>query len=324
MWKGLLCAAIFACANCGVWAASGNAESYPNKPIRVIDSFPPGGSSDYMARVIGAKLTERFGQPVIVDNRAGASGNLGAEIVARANPDGYTLFLAVSAGLASSPSLYRKLGYDVLKDFSYISRVATGPQILLVHPSVPAKSLAELAAFARSNPKALRYGSGSVGSLGHLTTEMLLSRIAVKILHVPYKGAGPLFVALSGGEVQLGFTSVAAIPLVQAKRLNAVAISGAKRLAVLPQVPTVAESGYPGFNATNTFGMLAPAGTPAAIVKLLNAEIRYIVQNDDIKAKFTAQGLEAGASTPAEYKAIIKAEMTQWARVIKDAQITAN
>lgn len=277
-----------------------------------------------MARVIGSKLTERFGQPVVIDNRAGASGNLGAGIVARANPDGYTLLMGVSAGLASSPSLYRKLGYDVLRDFSYVSRVASGPQLLLAHPSIPARSVADLVALARSKPKAIRYGSGSVGSLGHLTMELLSSRAGIELLHVPYKGAGPLVVGLTGGEVQVGFTSVSAIPMVQAKRLNALAVSGAKRLVVLPDVPTVAESGYPGFSATNTFGILAPAGTPQAVINLLNNEIRKIVQTDEIKANFAGQGLEAAGSTPAEFREIMKAEMTQWARVIKAARISAN
>ncbi len=185
MWKRLLCTAILAHASCGVWAASGTADSYPSKPIRIVDGFAAGGSSDFLSRIIASKLTERFGQTVIVDNRPGAGGNVGAEIMARANPDGYTLHLGASTSLASSRSLYPKLGYDLLKDFSYISSVATGPGVLLAHPSIPAKSVSELVAFARSKPNAIRYGSGGVGSIGHLTLELLKIRTGMELLHVP-------------------------------------------------------------------------------------------------------------------------------------------
>ena len=325
MWKRLLGTVILAHASCGVWAASGSADSYPSKPIRIIDGFPAGGGADYLARVIGPKLTERFGQPVIVDNRPGAGGNLGAEIAARANSDGYTLLLGVSSALAPSRSLYPKLGYDLLKDFAYVSRVATGGQILVAHPSVPAKSLAEFVTLARSQPKTMRYSSAGVGSPGHLAMELLLSRTGMEILHVPYKGSPPAVTALLGGEVQISFASITAmLPTIQAKRLQALAVSSVKRIAVLPGVPTVAESGYPGFDVSSTFGIFAPAGTPAAVIKLLNAELRKIVQMDDVRAKFTAQALEAAASTPDELKTIIEAEVAQWARVIKDANITAN
>ena len=193
MWKRLLVITILTHANYGVWAASG---AYPNKPIRIIDGFPAGGGADYLARVIGPKLTERFGHPVIVDNRPGAGGNLGAEIAARANPDGYTLLMGVSSALAPSRGLYPKLGYDLLKDFSYVSRVATGGQILVAHPSMPAKSVAELVAIARSQPKTLRYSSAGVGSPGHLAMELLLSRTGMELLHVPYKGSPPAITAL--------------------------------------------------------------------------------------------------------------------------------
>jgi tripartite-type tricarboxylate transporter receptor subunit TctC len=325
MWKRLLCAAILAHASFSVWAASGTADSYPNKPLRAILGFPPGGSDDYLARIIGPKLTERFGQTVIVDNRPGAAANIGAEITAGANPDGYTLFLGPSTLLAASRSLYPKLGYDLLKDFSYISRVATGGTVLLAHPSLPAKSVSELVALAHSKPKTIPYGSAGVASLAHLSMELLQSRTGMELLHVAYKGAASNAIALTGGEVKIGFSSVAAaLPMIQAKRLNALAVTTAKRLGVLPEVPTVAESGVPGYDVTITFGILAPTGTPAAVVKLLNTEIRNIVQMDDVRAKFAAQALDAVGSTPDEYRAITEAETAQWARVIKDAHITAN
>ena len=325
MWKRLLCTAILAHACFGVWAASENADSYPGRPIRLILGFPPGGGDDYVARIIGPKLTERFGQTVIVDNRPGAGGNLGAEIAARANADGYTLFLGVGAPLTSSPSLYPKLGYDLLKDFLYISRVATGGNVLLAHLSVPVKSVSELVTLARSKPKAIRYGSAGVGSTLHLAMELLQSLTGMELLHVPYKGAAPLIIALTSGEVDAGFSSItAAIVMINAKRLNALAVTSTKRSVLLPRVPTVAESGFPGFDVTNGLGILAPTGTPAAVVKLLNAEIRNVLQMDEIRAKVVEQGMDAVGSTPDEFRAMTEAEIAQWARVIKDARITAN
>jgi tripartite-type tricarboxylate transporter receptor subunit TctC len=325
MWKGLLCTTILAHASFSVWAASGIADAYPNKPIRLILGFPTGGADDYIARVIGPKLTERFGQTVNVDNRPGATSTIAAEITARANPDGYTLILGLNPALAASGSLYPQLRYDLLKDFSYISVVATSGGVLLAHPSIKAKSVADLVALARSDPKAIRYGSAGLASTSHLAMELLQRRTGMELLHVPYKGAGPAVIALTGGEVQIGFSSVAsAMSMIQAKRLHALAASSAKRTMALPDVPTVAESGFPGFEVTNTYGILAPAGTPAAVVKLLNAELRNIVQMDEIRAKFVEQGLEATGSTPDEWKALMEAEVTQWARVIKEAHITVN
>lgn len=325
MWKQLLCTTILAHASFSVWAAGGIADAYPSRPIRLILGFPTGGADDYIARLIGPKLTERIGQTVNVDNRPGATSTIAAEITARANPDGYTLILGLNPALAASGSLYPQLRYDLLKDFSYISVVATSGGVLLAHPSIKAKSVSELVALARSNPKAIRYGSAGLASTSHLAMEMLQRRTGMELLHVPYKGAGPAVIALTGGEVQIGFSSVAsAMSMIQAKRLHALAASSAKRTVALPEVPTVAESGFPGFEVTNTYGILAPAGTPAAVVKLLNAELRNIVRMDEIRAKFVEQGLEATGSTPDEWRALMEAEVSQWARVIKDAQITVN
>jgi tripartite-type tricarboxylate transporter receptor subunit TctC len=324
MSKGWLFAAIVAHASFGVGAATVPAESYPNKPIRLLDGFPAGGGTDYVARVTGAKITERFGQTVLVDNRPGAGSALAAEITARAIPDGYTLMLIASSALASSPSLYPKLGF-ALKDFSYISLVATGTYVLVVHPSLPARSVTELVALARAKPNSIRYGSGGVASPIHLTAQLLQNLTSIELLHVPYKGAVPAVVAAAGGEVLVAFSSVAAaMPMIQAKRLNALAVSSAKRTGALPEVPTMVESGVAGFDVTPAYGILGPSGTPASVVKLLNAEVRKIVQMDDVKAKFAAQALEAAASTPGEFRAIIDAEAAQWARVIKDANIPVN
>ena len=297
--------------------------SYPSRPIRLIVGFPPGTTDDYNARVLAPKLTERLGQPVVVDNRSGASGHLAAELAAHANADGYTLMLAGTLTLASSITLYPKLGYDLLKDFAYVSTVSSGPNVLMVHPSVPVKTFPEFIALIKSKPTALRYGSAGLASTGHLAMELLLSRVGTQVLHVPYKGGSGAAVALAGGEVQAGFTSIpAGIPLISSKRLVALAVTSPKRTAALPDVPTIAESGYPGFDVKNTFGIFAPAGTPAAIVKLLNTEIRAIVAMEDVRAKLVSSGVDPGSSTPAEHRALMEYEVKMWAKVVKDAKIT--
>ena len=323
MWKRLIVAAMAAQASGGAWSAA--APAYPTKPIRLIVGFTPGGSDDYVGRVVGARITERFGQTVIVDNRPGAGGNIGVEIMARANPDGYTLSSVGSITVASGPSLYSNVGYDPLRDFAYVSRVAIGANVLFAHPSVPAKSVPELIALARAQPKAIRYGTPGVASLGHLAVELLQSVARIELLHVPYKGPAPAVTAAVGGEVQIGVgASTAVIPVVQAKRLNALAVTGAKRLGALPDVPSVAEAGFPGFNVTNNHGIVAPAGTPAAIVRLLNAEIRSMLDVEEIRARFPALGLETAPSTPEEFTEIVASELRKWTRVIKDANIKAN
>ena len=323
MWKRLLCTVILAHASCGVWAAS--ADSYPNKPIRIVDGFAAGGSTDYVARILGAKITERSGQPVLVDNRPGAAGTVAAEYTARAAPDGYTLYIHLSTILMSSPGLYTKLGYDLAKDFSYVAIVATGMNMLVVHPSIPVKSVSELVALARSKPNVIRSGSAGVGSSIHLTMEVFKSRTGIDLLHVPYKGGAPMVVALAGGEVEVAFASVTtAVPMIKANKLNVLGVSGAKRLALMPEVPTVAESGVPGFEVTDAFGIVGPAGTPAAIVKQLNSEFRNIVQMEDVRTRLASQGLEPAAMTPEETRAFMLAEMARWARVIKDANIPPN
>jgi tripartite-type tricarboxylate transporter receptor subunit TctC len=325
MWKRLLLAAIVAHVSVAVHAAGSAADGYPNRPIKIIDGFPPGASADYMARIIGPKLTERFGQPVIVENRPGVGSNLGAQIVAQSKPDGYTLMMGVMTSLTSSPSLYQKLDYDLLKDMAFVTRVATSANVLLVHPSLPVKSVAELMALAREKPKALSYGSAGVGTLGQLAMELLQRRAGVELLHVPYKGGSPFVTGLTAGEVNMGVVGVApALPMIQAKRLNALAVTSAKRIPSLPDVPTIAESGFPGFDVPSTFGVLAPAGTPEAIVQLLNVEIGKILQMEDVKAKFAAQGLEASGSTPEEFRAMTEAQTALWARVVKEANIPKN
>ena len=324
MKKRLLCAAMLVCASLTVHAASGDADQYPAKPIRILDGFTPGGSTDFLARLIGPKLTERLGQPVIVENRPGAGGNIAHEFTARAAPDGYTLMFISSAPLTASPSLYRKLGYE-LKDFTYISLAARGALVLVAHPSLPVKSLRELVSFARAQPKAIRYGSGGVGANQHLTMELLKSRTGMDLLHVPYKGGGLAVTALLGGEIETIFAPVIqALPMIKAKRLNPLIVSSAKRNVALPSVPTAAEAGVANFEVTASYGLLGPAGIPPSVVKLLNNEVRTILAMDDIKGRVNDQALEIVASTPEQFRAAMEAEAAQWARVIKDANITAN
>ena len=321
----LLCAVVLAHVSLAVWAATAQPAAYPNRPIRLIVGFPAGTTDDFNARVLGGKLTERFGQTVVVDNRSGASGHLAAEVAARSTPDGYTLMLAGTLTLASSITLFPKLGYDLLKDFAYVGTFASGPNVLMAHPSLPVKSFAELLVMIKTKPASLRYGSAGPASTGHLSMELLMSRMKAQVLHVPYKGGSGVAVAVAGGEVPLGFMSIpSAIPLIQAKRATALAVTSAARSAALPDVPTIAESGFPGYDVKNNFGVFAPAGTPAAIVTLLNKEIRAIAAMDDVRAKLISQGVDPGSSTPAEHRALMEAEVKQWAKVVKDAKITLN
>lgn len=310
------------CTELSVVPAQLSAEPYPIKPIRVLDGFPAGGGTDYLARVIGRKLTESLGQTIVVDNRPGAASNLAADIVAHANPDGYTLFMLLTSAIAPSPSLYPHLAYDPLKDFLYVTLVASGTYVLVTHPSVGAKSVSDLVAIAKAKPGALRYGSSGVAGPLHLAAELLKGRTGMQLLHVPYKGAAPVVAALTSGEVQVGFSSLAAaLPMINANRLNALAVTSSKRAKAFPELPTIAESGFPGFDVTPWYGIVAPAKTPSAIVRLLNTEIGKVLQFPDVQANFASQGLEATGSTPERFRTVMAEETKLWARVIKDAGI---
>lgn len=320
VWRVLLLAVIAAVS----WsAAAADADGYPRRALRVIVGFPPGGSDDYIARLIAPKLSERLGQPVIVENRVGAAANIGASFVAHSPPDGYVVFIGPTSLLAASRSLYRTLDYDLLRDFEFVGLLGTGPTVLLANPALPARSLAELVALARAKPKEVRYGSAGIGSLAHLAMELLQSRTGIELLHVPYKGAAPNAMALTAGEIDISFAGVSSsLAMVNAKKLNALAVSGLTRVSSMPDVPTVAESGYPGFNVTNTYGVLVAAGTPPGVVRLLNTELLALLATDDVKAKFAIQGIDAAGSSPAEYRKLTEGEVAQWARVVKDARIS--
>jgi tripartite-type tricarboxylate transporter receptor subunit TctC len=316
MWKRLLAAMLALSASFAVCAADG----YPTRPIRIIIGFPPGGSDDYLARVIGPKLAERLAQNIVVDNRPGAASNLGAELTARANPDGYTLFLGPISTLAASATLYPKLGYDLLKDFSYVTLVATQTNVLLAHPSTMVRSFQELVARARNKP--MRYASVGQGSGSHLAMELLRRRTGMDLQHIPYNGGGPAGTALLSGEVDIGFVALSvAVPQIEAKRLNALAVTSLKRLAALPSVPTIAESGVPGFNMVASFGILAPAATPAALVQRLNAEVRAVLGMEDVRKSFAVRGMDAEGSTSAGFRARTQAMVVELGRLIRDANI---
>lgn len=303
-------------------ANSALAADYPTKPIRLIDGFPPGGGTDFLARIIGPKLTERWGQPVIIDNRPGFASNIGAELVAKATPDGYTLFVGVTSILAPSKTLYPKLRYDLLKDLTPVSRVALGAYVLLVGTSMPVTSVRDLIALAKAKPGQLNYASTGVGTPPHLAGELLNLRARTKIVHVSYKGGAAAAAAVAAGEAQLTFVSVpSSMPMVKAGKAKAIAVTTPQRSRGLPEVPTVAESGLPGFDMTITYGIFAPSGTSPAIITRLNGAISRVLNLPEVVDRLAPFGMEAKASTAREFGEVLKQEVNLWAHVIKEAKI---
>lgn len=298
------------------------AADYPTKPVRLVVGFAPGGGTDTTARAISQKLTAALGQQVIVDNRPGASGTIAADIVANAIPDGYTVLLGTIA-LVINPSLAAKMPFDTLKDLAPVTRAADSTNILVVHPSVPAKSVKELIALAKSKP--LNCGSSGVGGAGHLAVELFNLQAGTKITHVAYKGGGPAIVDLLAGNIQMIFaTAASSIGHVKAGKIRALAVTTAKRSSLVPDLPTVAEAGLPGFEANNWNGVLVPAKTPRPIINRLNKEFAAALNLPDIKEFLFNQGLEAAAGTPEEFAAYMQSEMVKWAKVIKAAGIKVN
>ncbi len=298
-------------------------QAYPVKPVRVIAASSPGSAVDIVARIVAQKLTEQLGQQVIVDNRAGAGGNLGAEIAAKAAPDGYTLFMGTPAH-AINTGLYRKLNYDLVRDFVPISQVTSGQYVIVVHPSLPVKSVKELIALARARPAQLNYASAGSGNATHLAGELFNSLAQVQLVHVPYKGSGPAVVDLIGGQVQIMFPNItAALPQVKTGKLRALAVTGRKRTAVAPELPTAIEAGVPGYVVTSWFGMLAPAATPRDLVQRLNAELAKAAKTLDMRERLAGEGAEPTASTPEQFAAFIQTEIEQWTKVVRAARISA-
>lgn len=294
---------------------------YPNKPIRIIVGFPPAGAADIFARLVGQKLTDVWGQPVVVDNRPGAGSTIGSEITANSTPDGHTL-MAVSASYATSAGLYKNLKYHPIDSFAPITMIVSNANVLLAHPSVQAKSPRELVAMAKANPGKLTMGSAGTGSITHLAGELFANMAAIKVTHVPYKGGGPNLIALVGGEIQISVASVpASLGHVKAGRLKALGLTSVKRSTVLPGVPTIAESGVPGYEAKNWYGILAPAGVPKTIVAKLNAQINEILRAPDFAEAIAKQGAEVEGGTPEEFRKYLQSEIAKWTKVIKAAGV---
>jgi tripartite-type tricarboxylate transporter receptor subunit TctC len=298
------------------------ADSYPSKPVQIIVPAPPGGALDIGARIVAQKLNETLGQPVIVENRPGASHMIAAAFVAKATPDGHTLLLGSQTALAVVPILYPKAGVDPVKDFAAAALIGNVPLILVVNPSVPAKSVRELIAYAKAKPGELNFGSGGVGTTPHMAGELFVTTAGIKLVHVGYKGEAPALTDLIGGHLSMMFSNVsAAMPHVKAGKLRGLAVTSPERQAAAPGVPTVAESGLPGYEVQTWLGLVAPAGTPREILARLNAEVAKAVARPDVKQRFADQGMTAAGGTPEQFADYIKSENVKWAKVIKDAGV---
>ena len=297
-------------------------QDYPNKPIRLIVPFTPGGVTDTGARVVADKLGARLGQSVVVDNRPGASGNIGTQMVAAAAPDGYTLLLGFDGTLVINPHVYAKVPFDTLKDFVPVSKIGDAVLIIVVHPSVSAKTLSELVAYSKTNPGGVSYGSAGTGSTPHLAGELLKARTGADFVHVPYKGGGQSMTDVVGGSLPMLYTAVAgAYPFVQKGQIRPIAVSSAQRLASLPEVPTVAESGVPGFESSSWIGILAPAKTPQPIVERLQRELHAVVQSPEVRDRLASLGISALGNTPAEFGQQIRADLAKYDQIVKAAKV---
>ncbi len=298
---------------------------FPNRSVTIVVPFPPGGGTDVGARIVAQKLAERWGQPVVIENKAGAAGQIGGELVSKAKPDGYTLLMGNVGTQSVNPSLYPKMTYDPGTAFAPVSMVAWLPLVMLSHPAMPAKSPKEVAAAARAKPGSLTYSSSGAGGSMHLAGALFESMAEAPMLHVPYKGGGPALQDLIAGHVNYSFATILeASGFVQAGKLRALAVTSTKRSPALPDVPTLAESGLPGYEASSWIGLLAPAGTPPALVERIAADVREVVARPDVRERFVAQGATPDAEGPAHFKAVIDTDRARWAKIIRERHITAN
>lgn len=300
------------------------AQNYPARSIRFVVPFAPGGGNDILGRIVAQKLHESLGVPVVVDNRGGAGGTIGTDIVSKAPPDGYTMLIN-NVSLAVNVTLYSKLPYDTLKDLEPVSLAGRQPNILVVHPSLPVRSVKELLALAKAKPGQLAFASGGIGSSSHLSAELLKYMTKIDLVHVPYKGMGPALIDLVSGQTQLAMATMAsALPHIRNKRMRPLAVSTGKRVAVVPDVPTMMEAGVKDFEYSTWYGVLVPAGTPQAVITRLNAELVKALAMPDVKERFGAQGVEPGSTTAQEFKAFLNAEVKRWAPVIKASGMKVN
>jgi tripartite-type tricarboxylate transporter receptor subunit TctC len=313
-----------AAACCLCTAADAHAqEKYPSRPIRVIVPSVAGGGTDISARMIAPKMSEYLGQSVVVENRAGAASIIGSDLVAHAAPDGYTLLMGIST-LTINPSIHAKLPYDTVRDFAPVSLVVTLPNVLVVHPSLPVKSVKELIAFARVRPGQLNYASAGVGSSLHLSMALFMSMAKLRMTHVPYKGSAPALVDMLAGQIEvMTGTMITVIPYVRDGRLRALGVTSLKRAAVAPELPTIAEAGLPGYEAVQWYGLLAPGATPREIIAKLNEAVAHATHDAAVRKRFLDDGVEPVGSTPEEFVALIRSDTAKWARVVKDANIKA-
>lgn len=300
------------------------AQSYPTKPVRFVVGFPPGGATDVVARLISQKLSDALGQPVVVDNRAGAASNIGAELVATSPKDGHTIFMG-TVSLSINPSLYSRLAYDALRDFAAVTQVTSTPFMLVVHPSLPVSNVKQFIALAKSRPGELNYASAGSGSGAHLFTEMFRSMAGLRVVHVPYKGAAPATTATLSGETIFMFDNiVTTLPLARAARLRALAVTTSKRSSAAPDIPTVAEAGVPGYDANAWFGVFAPTGTPPAVISRLHSEIVKIVKLPDVRDRFLSLGGEPVGSTPEQFAVFFRNEVAKWGKVVRESGARAD
>jgi tripartite-type tricarboxylate transporter receptor subunit TctC len=310
-----------ACLACGFFGSTAVHAQYPTRTIRFILPFPPGGGTDALGRAIGNRLGEGLGQQIVIDNRPGAGANIGAELAAKAPPDGYTLFM-VTATHAINATLYQKLHYNLVRDFAPVSELGTTAMVVVVHPSVPARSVKELITLAKKRPGELSHSSSGTGSITQLAGELFKDKTGIKMLHIPYKGGGPSVVALVSGEASVGFTTTpSCIGAVKAGRLRGLAVTTAKRSPFLPKLPTVAEAGVPGYSAEAWYGMLVPAGTPQDIIERLHAASVKALQFDDVKARLVATGLVAVGGTPKELGDYTRSEIEKWGKIVKALEL---
>jgi tripartite-type tricarboxylate transporter receptor subunit TctC len=314
---------VFGCLALFVLPAA--AQKFPAKVVKLVVPQAPAGATDVFARKIGQTLSERWGQPVIVENRAGAAGVVGTDAVAKSPPDGYTLLVTYAGSQAINPSLYPKIPFDSIKDFQTVATLAVTPFVFIAHPKLPARDLAELVALARAKPDALTYASSGNGSVNHLLGEMLKAATGIKMLHVPYRGVAPAIADVIGGQVDTAFSSVPSVlQTVRNGNVRALAVSSAQRISIAPEIPTIAESGFAGFDVNPWWGMLAPAGTDMAIVRKINSEIGEILRTREMIDFLATQGAEPLITSPEEFLRILQADVEKWAKVVKDAGITLN
>lgn len=318
--KAIACVAMAAAALCG----TANAETFPTKPITIVVPFSPGGATDIMSRLLAERLNNRLGQTVIVENRPGAGTMIASEYVARAPADGYTLLMAASS-LGIAPSLYKKVNYDPIKDFAPVSQVASVVHVLVVKPSLPVKNVAELITWLKANPSKANYGSVGAGTSTHLEAELFNSVAGVKMEHIPYKGSAPALTAMVGGQLDVMFDAYASSgPFIKDGKLRLLAVTTAERSKSLPDTPTVGESGLPGYEAMPWLGLMAPVGTPPAVVNRLNTEVAEVLKEPEVQAKFRSLGLDIIGSTPAEFSAFLKKDIVKWAKVVHDSGAKAD